>query len=100
VYPRVIKNEGDHERAFHRVDELIDAEPDTPEGDKLELWTILIEAHERPNHSIAAPDLLEAIRFRMDQMRLRPVDLAPYLGGRGQGRQGASAPSSPLICSC
>jgi HTH-type transcriptional regulator/antitoxin HigA len=84
VYPSVIKNEVDHEQALHRVDELIDADPDTPEGDELELWTILIEAYERANHPIAAPDPAEAIRFRMDQMGLSPVDLAPYLGGRSR----------------
>jgi HTH-type transcriptional regulator / antitoxin HigA len=84
VYPRVIKNEVDYERALHRVDELIDADPDTPEGDELELWTILIEAYERVSHPIVPPDPVEAIRFRMDQLGLRPVDLAPYLGGRSR----------------
>ncbi len=84
VHPKVIRNEVDYEQALNRVDELIDAGPGSPEGDELELWTILIEAYERTSHPIAPPDPVEAIRFRMDQLGLRPVDLAPYLGGRSR----------------
>jgi len=84
IRPKVIKNEADYTQALRRVDELIEADPGTSEGDELELWAILIEAYEAENQPVPPPDAVEAIRFRMDQLGLRPVDLAPYLGGRGR----------------
>jgi HTH-type transcriptional regulator/antitoxin HigA len=84
MHPKVIKNESEYRRALRRIDDLIDADPDTPEGDELELWSILVDAYESVYYPVPAPDPVEAIRFRMEQLKLRPVDLAPYLGGRGR----------------
>ncbi len=84
MQPRVIKSESEYRLALQRVDEIIDAAFDTPEGDELELWTILIDAYEDVHYPVPPPDPVEAIRFRMEQLKLRPVDLAPYLGGRSR----------------
>ena len=82
--PRIIKTETEYRQALQRIDQLIDAEPDTPEGDELELWSMVVEAYEAVHYPILPPDPIEAIRFRMEQLKLRPVDLAPYLGGRSR----------------
>lgn len=81
---RPIKTEQDYERALERVESLFDAEPDTPEGDELDVLATLIEAWEDRHLAIEAPDAVEAIRFRMEQMGLQPKDLEPYIGGRGR----------------
>ena len=81
---RPIKTEQDYERALERVESLFDAEPDTPEGDELDVLVTLIEAWEDRHLAIEAPDAVEAIRFRMEQMGLQPKDLEPYIGGRGR----------------
>ena len=66
------------------IDELFDAAIDTPECDELETWCILVEAYEDIHYPIPPPDPVDAILFAMERLKLRPVDLAPYLGGRGR----------------
>jgi HTH-type transcriptional regulator/antitoxin HigA len=78
--PKVIKTETDYEAALARLDELLDAEPDTPEGDEFELWATLISAFEEEAFPIDLPSPISAIRFRMEQAGLKQVDLVPYIG--------------------
>ena len=44
---KLIKTEEDYKAALKLADELFDAKPDTPEGDKLELIVTLIEIYEK-----------------------------------------------------
>lgn len=81
---RPIKTESDYERALATVDRLMDAGPDTPEGDALEVLVTLIEAYEAKRWTIDLPDPIEAIRARMERQRLRPKDLQPFLGPSGR----------------
>ncbi|MBI2073815.1 MAG: transcriptional regulator [Gemmatimonadetes bacterium] len=84
VVIRPIKTEDDYERALAAADRLMDAEPDTAEGDLLDVWVTLIEAYEAKRWPIDLPDPIEAIRFRMEQQHLRPKDLEPFLGPSGR----------------
>ena len=79
---RPIKSEHDYEHALARVDELMGAEPDTPEGDELEVLATLVEAYEDKQFPIEPPDPVEAILFRMEEMDLTRKDLEPYIGSR------------------
>ena len=81
---KVIQTEEEYRAALAHIDGIFDAEPGTPEGDELELWLILVEAYEDVHYPIDPPDPVDAILFRMEQAQLRPVDLAPYLGGRSR----------------
>lgn len=81
---RRIKTEDDYDRALAAVDRLMDAQPDTPEGDLLDVLVTLIEAYEAKHWPIDLPDPIEAIRFRMEQQHLRPKDLEPFLGPSGR----------------
>jgi len=47
-----IKTEEDHDAALKEIDHLIDAKPDTPEGDRLDVRTTLVEAWEHEHHRI------------------------------------------------
>lgn len=78
--PKVIKTEIDYRAAMARFDELLDAEPETPEGDEFELWATLISTYEEKEFPIDLPDPIAAIRFRMEQAGLKQVDLVPYIG--------------------
>jgi len=78
--PKVIKTEADYEAALARLEELLDAEPDTSEGDEFELWATLISAYEEEAFPIDLPDPVAAIRFRMEQTGLKQTDLVPYIG--------------------
>lgn len=79
-----VKNEENYELALTRVGELINAEPDTLEGDELDMLVTLIEAYEEKNHPIEVPDPIEAIRFRMEQYGMSNKDLVQYIGSTGR----------------
>jgi HTH-type transcriptional regulator/antitoxin HigA len=79
-----IKTERDYDRALAQVERLMDAEPDTPEGDALDVLVTLIEAYEARHWSIDLPDPVAAIQARMTQRHLRPKDLEPFLGSSGR----------------
>ncbi|MEZ9705205.1 type II toxin-antitoxin system HigA family antitoxin [Vibrio breoganii] len=79
-----IKTADDNRAALARIEQLWDAEPNTPEGDELEVLATLIEAFEEANYPIAPPDPIEAIKFRMDQQGLEDKDLVPFLGQRSR----------------
>jgi HTH-type transcriptional regulator/antitoxin HigA len=81
---RPIKTEADYKAVLVEIDRLMDAEPDTPAGDRLDVLTTLAEAYEAKNHPIEEPDPVEAILHRMDALGLTRKDLEPLLGTRAR----------------
>ena len=84
---KILKTEQEYNEACERIYKLINSsdksiEPDSPEGEELELLAMLVEKYEQENHSMKAPDPIEAIKFRMEQMNLRQTDIAPLFGGK------------------
>jgi HTH-type transcriptional regulator/antitoxin HigA len=77
---KVIKTEEDYNSSLKRLEEVFDAPVNSPEGDEAELLTVLIEKYEEEHYPIEAPDPIEAIRFRMEQMNMKKKDLAEVLG--------------------
>jgi len=77
---KVIKTEEDYNNALKRLEEIFDAPVNSLEGDEAELLTVLIEKYEEEHYPIEAPDPIEAIRFRMEQMNMKKKDLAEVLG--------------------
>jgi len=81
---RPIKNEADYEAALEEIDRLMDADPDTPQGDRLDVLTTLVEAWEEKHHPIEDPDPIDAILHRMDALGLTREDLEPMIGSRAR----------------
>ncbi|MBF0621187.1 MAG: helix-turn-helix domain-containing protein [Magnetococcales bacterium] len=79
-----IKTETDYEAALAEVDQLMDADLDTPEGDRLDVLVTLIEAYEAKQHPIGPADPIEAITFQMEQFGLTRKDLEQYIGSRAR----------------
>ena len=79
-----IKTEADYRKALARVEELMNAAPDSEEGIELDVLATLIDAYEARNFPIESPDPVEAIKFRMEQMGIKRKDLEPILGGRSR----------------
>ncbi|MBJ7554957.1 helix-turn-helix domain-containing protein [Marinomonas spartinae] len=79
-----IKNDDDLTLAVLRMRSLRGAELGSPEGDEIEILATLVEAYEEKHHAIDAPDPIEAIKFRMDQMGLKDADLTPFVGQRSR----------------
>ena len=79
---RPIRNEQDYELALSRVELLMNAKPNSDEFDELEVLSILIENYEAKHFSIDIPDPIEAIKFRMEQERLKQKDVAELFGNK------------------
>jgi HTH-type transcriptional regulator / antitoxin HigA len=77
---KVIKTEEEYNQALKRLEKIFDASVDTAEGDEAELLTILIEKYEDEHYPIEAPDPIEAIKFRMEQLNMTNNDLAEVIG--------------------
>ena len=84
MVPKIIKEEKAYDAALARINELMDAEPGTPEGDELELLVTLLELYEKEAYPIDTPDAIEAIKFRMEQAGLKQKDLVPFIGSRSK----------------
>jgi HTH-type transcriptional regulator/antitoxin HigA len=79
---RPIRTASDHQAALRELSAYFNHEPEpgTDEGDRFEVLATLVEAYEARHFPIAAPDPIEAIRFRMEQGGLTVKDLVPSLG--------------------
>ncbi|MGZ3929925.1 MAG: helix-turn-helix domain-containing protein [Bacteroidia bacterium] len=80
---KLIKTEKDYQKALARLEEIFDSRPGTPEGDELDILALLIERYEDEHYPIEAPDPIEAIKFRMEQMGYRQKDLEKIIGHKG-----------------
>ncbi|MEX2307080.1 MAG: transcriptional regulator [Pirellulales bacterium] len=79
-----IKSDRDYQRALKEIDKLMDAKPNTPEGDRLDLLATLVSAWEERHYPIDPPDAVEAILFAMEQRGLSRRDLEPFIGSRAR----------------
>jgi HTH-type transcriptional regulator/antitoxin HigA len=79
-----IRTEADYEAALAEIEQLFEAVPHTPEGDRLEVLTMLVEAYEEKHHPIPLPDPIEAIFYYLESRGLSRRDLEPYLGSRAR----------------
>lgn len=84
---KILKTELEYDQACERIFKLMHKtenalDPDSPEGEEVELLSLLVEKYEHEHHQMGAPDPIEAIRFRMEQMDLKQVDIAPLFGGK------------------
>ncbi|MBE7469671.1 MAG: transcriptional regulator [Anaerolineae bacterium] len=79
-----IRTEAEYQAVLQEIDRLFDAAPNTPEEDRLELLTILVEAYEAEHYPIYPPDPVEAILHIMEAYQLEPPDLEPFIGSEEQ----------------
>jgi HTH-type transcriptional regulator / antitoxin HigA len=84
---KILKSKEDYDNACARIYSLIQStekaiEPESPEGEELELLSMLVEKYEQEHFPVEPPNPIEAIKFRMEQMNLKQVDIAPLLGGK------------------
>lgn len=77
---KAIKTEEDYNQALKRLEEIFHAPINSKEGDEAEILSILIEKYEDEYYPIEAPDPIEAIKFRMEQMGMSKKELAQILG--------------------
>lgn len=84
---KILKTEQEYGETCKRIYSLINSsedaiEPDSSEGEEIELLSLLVENYEQEHHQMEAPEPIEAIKFRMEQMNLKQSDIAPLFGGK------------------
>ena len=81
---RPIKTESDYRNALKEIERLFDAEPNSPDSDRLDILTTLVEAYEQQYYPIELPDAIEAILYYLEARGLSDRDLERSIGSQEQ----------------
>ncbi len=79
-----IKTETDYKEALKRLEILFDAASGTLESDEADIVALLVDEYEKKHYPIQAPDPIEAIKIRMEEMQLNQADLVDAIGGKSR----------------
>ncbi|MEN6454708.1 MAG: transcriptional regulator [Prolixibacteraceae bacterium] len=79
---KILKNEDEYNRVLARIEELMDSEPNTPDGDELELLMLLAEHYEENNFPHADPDPVEVIKYYIELRGWKQKDLVGIIGDK------------------
>jgi HTH-type transcriptional regulator/antitoxin HigA len=79
-----IKTESDYREALLRLEVIFDATVGTPESDEADVLGLMVDEYEKKHYQIEAPDPIEAIKIRMEEMQLKQVDLVNEIGGKSR----------------
>ena len=81
---KLIKTDADYQKALKRLEEIFDAKIGTPDSDEADILGLMIDEYEKKHFPIEAPDPVEAIKIRMEELQLKQSDLADVLGGENR----------------
>lgn len=76
----IIKNKKQYEAALQRFENIFLAKSNTKEGKEAQLLALVIKDYEEKHYRIDAPDPVEAIKYRMEEMHLSKKELSEILG--------------------
>jgi HTH-type transcriptional regulator/antitoxin HigA len=79
-----IKSELDYRQALKKLEIVFDALIGTPESDEADMLGLIIDEYEKNHYHIDAPDPIEAIKIRMEEMQLKQIDLVNEIGGKSR----------------
>ena len=77
---RPIKTREQYKQYLSLIDRFIDSEEDSQEEEVLELISILVEDFEARHYPIDAPDPIDAIKLKTQELGLKRKDLSKYFG--------------------
>jgi len=70
-----IKTEDDYLMALQRLEVIFDMPVGTEESDEADILGLMIDGYEKKHYPVEAPDPIEAIKIRMEEMQLTQIDL-------------------------
>ena len=76
---RALETEADHAAAVAEIETLMNAEPGSEAFDRLEALSALVDAYEAKVYPISAPDLVDAILFRLEQLEDPGIEISDYI---------------------
>lgn len=81
---KLIKTESDYQNALKRLEMIFDAPIGTAESDEADILGLMIDEYEKKHYPIEAPDPIEAIKIRMEELHLKQIDLINEIGGKSR----------------
>jgi HTH-type transcriptional regulator / antitoxin HigA len=81
---RPVKTKADHRAAVKAIETLMHARPGTPDGDRLDVLTTLVERYEEQVDAIEPSDPIDALHYHMESRGLTRRDLEPFIGSRAR----------------
>ena len=81
---RPILTKREHQAALREVEALWNTPGSSPEADRLEVLTLLVETYEREHYPIEAPDPIDFLQHVMEARGMARTDLEPYIGSRAR----------------
>lgn len=81
-YNKIIKSESEYEIALTRIEEIMDSQQGTPEGEELELLSLLVEKYEETNFPLPKADPIDVIQYYIEQRGLKYKDLVGIIGDK------------------
>ncbi len=79
-----IKTKTDYQAALKRLEIIFDAPSGSLESDQADILALMIDDYEKKHFPIDAPDPIEAIKIRMEELQLKQVDLISVIGGKSR----------------
>ncbi len=79
---KIIKTDAEYDAALERLEEIFDSNPNTAEGDELELLVLVIKEYEDRVYPILPPNPIEALKLTMAEKGLKSKDLVPLIGSK------------------
>jgi HTH-type transcriptional regulator / antitoxin HigA len=81
---RPLRSEADYEAAVDEIERYFDRppKPGSPDADRFDLLSLVVEDYERERWPIDPPDPIDAIRYGMETRGLTQADLGRLLGSR------------------
>jgi HTH-type transcriptional regulator/antitoxin HigA len=78
-----IRSEADYQTALKEIEKLMESQPGTPEGDRMDVLVTLVEAYEAKHFPIPEPDdPVQVLEYYMESRGLSRSDLVAYLGSK------------------
>ncbi|MBW8331506.1 MAG: transcriptional regulator [Prolixibacteraceae bacterium] len=78
----LIKTDAEYESILARIEMIMDALPNTPEGDELQLLSVLVEKYENENYPLPDADPIDVIQYFIEQRGLKAKDLVGIIGDK------------------
>ena len=82
-----IRTAAEYEVVLEQIDTLVDCAEGSPDEDLLEVLSILADDFENKHYPITAPDAIEAIKLRAEELNLKNKDLAVYFGSASKASE-------------
>jgi HTH-type transcriptional regulator / antitoxin HigA len=79
-----IKTEADYRKALKRLETIFDTPVGSADSDEADLLGLMVDEYEKKHYPIEAPDPIEAIKIRMEEMHLKQIDLVYEIGGKSR----------------